>query len=97
MHIEIFVRRECHSHYNVRIGLKTVICDKETLRTSYSRGRELRKDKKKWKTMQNKSSINLYCIDFFYCNIKNCKNFYTDLKETVNSNDVTSNVLLSIP
>jgi len=34
---------------------------------------ELRKDEKKsWKAMEN-TSINLYCIDFFYCNKKIAK------------------------
>jgi len=34
---------------------------------------KLRKEKKSWKMMEN-TLINLYCIDFFYCNKKIAKN-----------------------
>jgi len=71
----------------VRIDLKIMISiDKERSgRPAAMKENELRKDgKKSWKIMEN-TSINSYCIDFFYCNKKIVKNQEEELLHQSNN------------
>jgi len=74
----------CETYRNViervRIDLNDLkngdfdISDKEHSGHPATVKNELRKDGKKSKTMEN-ILINLYCIDFFYCNKKSTRTF----------------------